>query len=376
MPNPNAIVGRIARLEPAVDGDPAQHIRAGRALSVEVGDAGLVRIDAAHEHAADQARILAELARLRRPVYIEIDPETKTIVRLYIPQVSTVARVQFVEAGLEVLLTFSQARYTLPPGKDYATFERLLRQAIGNRTVLIVSFNGAHEIVDVRPFRPGPDGELPPHLKPGGGPGGLINSILRWPIWPWRWLFWPCWWFGCMSMAKAQQVFNDMSAQSCDPLTIPVPCIPFLYPVDGCFARAHQMCRLMLQQSLSPRKVWIKGNLVAATRNRPNCFVYWGWHVAPTLCVWVWKPWWLLRRQTMVIDPSLFTGPVTEDTWKSVQGDPSATLTDTTADYYFFVYGIVTDPTYALTDSDLSYYRQQLYNDSLQYGPPPYANCP
>ena len=78
----------------------------------------------------------------------------------------------------------------------------------------------------------------------------------------------------------------------------------------------------------------------------------------------------------MVIDPSLFTSPVTEGTWKSVQGDPSATLTDTYMSWYFYFFGVTTDPTYTQTNADLAYYRAKLMNDSGTYGPPPYANCP
>ena len=36
----------------------------------------------------------------------------------------------------------------------------------------------------------------------------------------------------------------------------------------------------------------------------------------------------------MVIDPSLFTTPVTKAMWNSVQGDPAATPTDTHGSIY------------------------------------------
>ena len=41
------------------------------------------------------------------------------------------------------------------------------------------------------------------------------------------------------------------------------------------------------------------------------------------------------QTQRMVIDPSLFTTPVSFATWKGVQGDPAATLTDTVADQFW-----------------------------------------
>ena len=176
-------------------------------------------------------------------------------------------------------------------------------------------------------------------------------------------------------MTKAQQVFDAMAATSCDPLTVPVPCIPFLYPDDGCWARAHEMCRLMINLGLSPRKVWIDRStgywLHVNTKNNPLCYVEWGWHVAPTLCVRSPK---FFQTQRMVIDPSLFTTPVSEATWKGVQGDPNATLTHTGADQFW--HGGGTDPTYSASNAILAQYRLALQNRANQVGPPPYANCP
>lgn len=187
---------------------------------------------------------------------------------------------------------------------------------------------------------------------------------------------WLGWWFRCASATKAQGVFDAMNATTCDPLTVPAPCIPFLYPDDGCFARAHEMCRLMIDMGLAPRKVWIKGDLYVSTKNNPDCEVWWDWHVAPTLCV---RGPGLFQTQDMVIDPSLFTTPVTKAEWKLKQGDPNATLTDSDASIYFhtLVYPPNgTDSNYSDTNIDLAYYRLQLQNRSVQPGPPPYANCP
>jgi hypothetical protein len=173
-----------------------------------------------------------------------------------------------------------------------------------------------------------------------------------------------------VSAAKAQEVFDAMKATSCDPLAVPPPCIPFLYPDDGCWGRAHEMCRLMIALGLKPNKVWIQGRLHTPTKNNPNCAVEWGWHVAPTLCV---RGPGLFAHQDLVIDPSLFTTPVTKAVWKGVQGDPNATLTDSDASDYLWGQ---TDPTYTLTNQVLANYRLQLQLRSQQVGPPPYANCP
>jgi hypothetical protein len=144
----------------------------------------------------------------------------------------------------------------------------------------------------------------------------------------------PWWWFHCLTPAQAQQVFTAMAGTTCNPLTVPPPCIPFLYPDDGCWARAHEMCRLMVNMGLPPRKVWIDHSygvlLQVSTKNNPNCYVEWGWHVAPTLCV---------------------RGPS-------------------------FWHGGGTDPTYSASNQILAQYRLDLLNRSNQLGPPPYANCP
>ena len=181
---------------------------------------------------------------------------------------------------------------------------------------MIITETDKHEIIDVRPFpaefKP-PTIPLPPRPLPT--PPKKIYKFWWWP-------------FGCantISEQKALAMFNMLSTTTCNPLTVPSPCIPFLYPNDGCWGRAHEMYRLMLNAEVVSRKVWIYGNLHVNTKNNPNCQVFWGWHVAPTVCVkgsgWLW---WI--RKEKVIDTSLFTEPVLKSTWKSVQGDPNAQL--------------------------------------------------
>lgn len=76
----------------------------------------------------------------------------------------------------------------------------------------------------------------------------------------------------------------------------------------------------------------------------------------------------------MVIDPALFTTPVTKAQWKSVQGDPNATLNEVSGATYYWPNQ--TDPNYVDTNYYLDYYRIELQNRVNQVGPPPYANCP
>jgi hypothetical protein len=172
-----------------------------------------------------------------------------------------------------------------------------------------------------------------------------------------------------LTLPQVRQLFDDMSILSCDPVTVTPPCIPYMYPFNGCWARAHQMCRLMLVQNITPQKVWIHGSLTVKSANSSNCTVNWAWHVAPIVQVDLGN-----GPQSYVIDPSIFTEPVPQAVWASVQGDPNPTLTVTPWTTYI---GSTTDP-YAYNqpdpwvDADLVNFRTLLHNESP---PPPYAVC-
>jgi Glutaminase len=370
MPNPNAIVSRSIRLEAPPERAVAEFLRAEGGLSVELDDGRRVRLDPENPRSPGFAQVLEGLAQLGRPVYVEVDPETSAIGRLFIPHVAHVIGLRPTEAGYDVSLDMSHARHGLRRDRpDFAELEGRLREALDKGAPVIVTDDDAQDIIDVRFFDYGPEAgpilsDLPIRPIPASPLRGLFAAIWYCRLWPW-------WWGVCISSARAQQIFDAMSATSCNPLTVPPPCIPFLYPDDGCWGRAHEMCRLIINMGVAPRKVWIQGSLHTLTRNNPNCFVNWAWHVAPTVCV-RWH-WWLLWSRRMVIDPSLFTTPVTEATWKSVQGDPNATLTQT--DWTDFLWGS-TDPNFVQTNQVLATYRLQLQNRSNQVGPPPYANCP
>lgn len=371
MPNPNAIVSTTVRIESL--GQPiAETLRSKGGLSVELEGGRRVRLDPANPHSAGFAQVLDGLSKHGLPVYVEIDPTSTAVKRLLIPHVARVIGLRPIDEGvIGVELDRSHGRHVLRRSNpDFAELENQLRASLRSGAPIILTEDDAHEIIHIRGYTPAPEGPPPPFPKPGLPP--------RLP-WPWRWLFpiwhwcwWPWWWFRCLSAAKAQEVFDAMSATSCSPLTVPPPCIPFVYPDDGCWGRAHEMCRLMINMGLKPKKVWIQGSLYVSTKNNPNCGVWWGWHVAPTLCV---RGPGFFQSQSMVIDPSLFTTPVSKPAWKSVQGDAGATLTDSDA-LIFYLWGNVTDPSYSQTNQVLATYRLKLQTRSIQQGPPPYANCP
>ncbi|MGI8666867.1 MAG: protein-glutamine glutaminase family protein [Jatrophihabitans sp.] len=364
----------------------AQRIRLGgeaEQLSVTVDDGRVLRFDAADAKTRPLTDVLRSLEALGHPAYLILADDVITGVR--VPAVGRVE--QLVDATdpagpRYVQLDTTQARHVLLPEAD-DRFGVVIRQAASDHSPVLLTSDDRGVILDVRAWEPGPDDGPRPPLPPFPPIGPVIPQWLRWipfikRIWPWLywlyWPWWPWWWFHGISPAHAQQVFDAMSATSCAPLTVPAPCIPFLYPDDGCWARAHEMCRLMINMGLSPRKIWIDHSagywLTVATKNSPNCQVTWGWHVAPTLLV---RTPWFFFGQPRVIDPSLFTTPVSEATWKGVQGDPGATLTPTRADQFW--HGGGTDPTYAQSNAILAQYRAALRARSLQDGPPPYAYC-
>ena len=363
MANPNAIVGLVTRVEPQVD-------RPGEQMLRDRPDGFTVRFEGERsarlmpgERAAGQLEILAELQRIQHPAYVEASPDTGAITRLLIPLVAQVAGIVDDAEGVAVELEISHARHFLRRSNpDFEELLRTLRAAQGKDTSWIVTETDDHEIIDVRPFphaRERPRREAPSPLRDLWR--RLIASLG----------------FGCVSQEKASQMFNLAAAQSCNPLTVPAPCIPFLYPDDGCWGRAHEMCRLIIAAGVSPSKVWIYGGLNTKTRNNPKCKVMWSWHVAPTLCVR--KKKWFFLTQTQVIDPALFTAPVSTATWKGVQGDPNAQLV--ASPWLVFWRGksgtTTTDPFFTETNQVLATYRLKLKNRSLSgVGPPPYANCP
>jgi hypothetical protein len=364
MPDPNVIVALVARINPPLERVSAAELLRQHpdGIAIEFEGAQAARLFPG-DVAAGTLEILERLRGMRAPVYIELRPENRGIARLLIPLVTRVTKI--VESGRDgftVELEASHGRHLLRRNSPaFGELLEALRAATEKRIWMVVSETDNHEIIDARPWPHAPS-------RPEQVPQERLG-LLQWIRWWWCWLFRRC---CCVSPIRAQQLFDLVSAQTCNPLTVPPPCIPFLYPDDGCWARAHEMCRLMLAAGAWPRKVWIDGNLHTLTRNNPNCYVDWGWHVAPTLCVRL--SFW--HAEDRVIDPSLFTTPVSEPTWKGVQGDPNATLTPTAASVYWRSY-IPTDPGYVDTNYWLDHYRLQLKNRSLlPAGPPPYAFCP
>src|SRR5437016_6429112 len=130
MPNPNAIVSRIARIER----DEIVLERDRR-----------VRLDREDPRTRGLGPILEGLSRQRMPAYLEIDPVTSIITRLLIPLITRVVNIRPGEDGLDVELEMSHARHVLRRGApDFAEFGRQLRDSMRSGAVIIVTEDDAH----------------------------------------------------------------------------------------------------------------------------------------------------------------------------------------------------------------------------------------
>jgi hypothetical protein len=106
--------------------------------------------------------------------------------------------------------------------------------------------------------------------------------------------------------AQVRAAFQAVAAQ---------PDIAFRYPADGCYARCHLLVRQLEALGLAPSKLWAFSDgedLYIRTRHHPRGYVRWSYHVAPAVRARLEDG----RRQWLVLDPSLFDGPVSVAQWE------------------------------------------------------------
>jgi len=101
------------------------------------------------------------------------------------------------------------------------------------------------------------------------------------------------------------EIFNDLASRKN---------IPFRYPEDGCYARAHEMSAIMEKLKVITGKVFIEGSLHVDTTNSPKGYVEWWYHVAPIVKVKKGD-----EELVYVVDPSLFDKPVPAEEWYKIQ---------------------------------------------------------
>ena len=349
MPKPNALVAHVKKINVPPETPPGTAEAAAGPQRTTISFAGdRTAILPPGKRAAVWRDMLDFTRQSNLPAYVEIDPETSVITRVLIPMRVRVVALEPAPDG-NVALRFVESHAGHQLLQTNPDFQEMLNKLEGARVagteVLVTSTRDEHEIIDVRV--PGP----------GSAP---VDSYEDPPP-------------SVVSEAQAAQLFNDMAVTTCDPTNIVAPCIPFVYPDDGCYARAHEMLRLMRLQGIEGEKIWIfassNSNLKPATVNHPDCSVSWWYHVAPTLQVNT-----AAGVEKRVIDPSLMTGPATSDAWRTRQNDPAATFQFTDA-RPFWPNGLGNDDDYSLTNQYLQEKRIYLQDRVNEVGPPPYA-CP
>ncbi|HEX7445572.1 MAG TPA: protein-glutamine glutaminase family protein, partial [Methanothrix sp.] len=300
MSNPNALVDNVRDLsqpKEALAALSSETLSQTITVSFQGGRSGL--LNKANPRSAVWSKRLALQQQRGMPVYVEIDTETNIITELLIPETSKVwALTPEATGDIEVNLIPSPSRhYILRSNPDFESMSNALQSAKEEGTkVLVTTTRDTHEIIDVRQL-PKPQASEPlPESAPSPAPDGAPAPVTE---------------------QRAKDLFDLMNSRSCDCAVIP-PCIPFKYPTDGCYARAHEMCRLMIGEGEQPEKVWIYAssdtNLRPKAPNDPDCQVSWWYHVAPTLLVTMPS-----GTEKKVIDPSLCSGPVSPDEWRDLQ---------------------------------------------------------
>lgn len=95
--------------------------------------------------------------------------------------------------------------------------------------------------------------------------------------------------------------------------------ITWLYPDDGCYARAEMMkYELENNHFPAPKKIFAFGDLFAFSNNSPSGYVQWWYHVAVTYRV---------GADVYVFDPSIEPlRPITLQTWNDLIGGDDAPL--------------------------------------------------
>lgn len=183
------------------------------------------------------------------------------------------------------------------------------------------------------------------------------------------------------SYAKAKEIFDFCASLSCHLPGPPAiaPCIPFQYVIDGCYARAHQMRRIITTKyRYCCEKVFsfaTAGNDTLAVKADKwgGCCVRWWYHVAPLVRVRIkvrpYPPY--IKKAlsfdlAMVIDPGMFDKPVLLSTWLAAQENTACSPHAHVTSYSIqpgsaytpgFGGAFSTDPAYTATEGTLIGYR-------------------
>lgn len=174
------------------------------------------------------------------------------------------------------------------------------------------------------------------------------------------------------SYLRAKEIFDYCAQLSCHlpgPPAVP-PCIPFQYVRDGCYARAHQMRRIITKRwGYCVEKVFSfatanSDRLAVKADKWGGCCVTWWYHVAPLMRVRLKLRGPIELTLAMVIDPGMFDKPVLLSTWLGAQENKSCHANARVTSYSIqpgsaytpSAGGFSTDPNYVSTEATLLNY--------------------
>lgn len=292
------------------------------------------------------------------PLWLNFSAENTALVDVRVPIEAQIAEIEEFDPGLLVHLVPSQLpRVLRHEHPEYSRLASELRIAATERSWITIMESDDHEIGDISgPFVP-PVIEEERRKRPFDERQSTALAFTFDPA-------------SAISMAQAVRLFNMVDSQSCLPASHPAGCIPFFYPDDGCWARAHEMCRLFGRAGVVSGKAWLYGHLFVRTANNPNCQVSWQYHVAPLVLV--------QQGGEHILDPSIFRQPVPLATWCSAQNDRAAQLARSDSSVYYRPQSgspVQADPGYSDTVRNLAIYRLKLIERIAKVGAMPYAQC-
>jgi glutaminase-like protein len=286
------------------------------------------KIDKNDERYSGWSEFLKEWQLMDQRVYVEADPVTKKANLILSSRPRKVVGIREGDGRLIVMLFMSPSAFFLMknrPGFDKMRY--LLEQSLESGTeTLVATYPFTGEILDVREIEDDRN-------KEGGLNGFLVEIAADLSDFAPEARFDRTALDKKISFSRAQNLFNKVASN---------PDIPFAYTGDCCTARAHKMRQIIESYGIRCEKVWKYadiyppfGGLKVTTPNSPEGFHIWAYHVAPIVMVEMPDK----LSQNLVLDPSLFAGLVTIDTWSQrlVDIDTGALATRNAPARFIFV---------------------------------------